>query len=211
MADNTRQWDEIVRIVQGLKHQYRADPNVFVAGNLFWYPVEGRNDIRTAPDALVVFGRPPGYRGAYLQWKEEGKAPRVVFEVLSPGNRQGKMIRKFRFFERYGVEEYYLYDPDDGTLDGWLRQGEELVEIAEMNGFRSPSLDIRFELLPTGELELYHPNGEKFMTVVEALAQLEQEKQRADAAEGHVQRLLAQMRNLGIEPTNGTSSPASES
>lgn len=48
------------------------------------------------------------------------------------------MIRKFRFYERYGVEEYYIYDPDHGELSGWLRADNELTEIPEMSGWVTP-------------------------------------------------------------------------
>jgi len=34
---------------------------------------------------------------------------RVVFEVLSPGNTLTEMLEKREFYERYGVEEYYIY------------------------------------------------------------------------------------------------------
>ena len=61
---------------------------------------------------------PRGDRGSYKQWEEGGIAPQVVFEVLSPGNRAGEMRRKFQFYQRYGVEEYYIYDPDDGIPGG---------------------------------------------------------------------------------------------
>jgi hypothetical protein len=30
---------------------------------------------------------------------------------------------QFQFDQRYGVEEYYIYDPDEYTLKGWQRQG----------------------------------------------------------------------------------------
>jgi Uma2 family endonuclease len=113
MADNTRQYEWIVTIKGNLDILFRDDPNVFVAGDLLWYPVEGDNKTRQAPDTMVAFGRPKGDRGSYRQWEEGGIAPQVVFELLSPGNRAGKMIRKFRFYEQYGVEEYYIYDPDD--------------------------------------------------------------------------------------------------
>ena len=72
-------------------------------------------------------------------------APQVVFEVLSPGNRPAEMIRKFQFYQQYGVEEYYIYDPDNGSLDGWLRVGDRLEEVPEMAGFVSPRLGIRFD------------------------------------------------------------------
>ena len=78
---------------------------------------------------MVVFGRPKGERGSYKQWEEGGIAPQVVFEILSPGNRLDEMIRKFRFYERYGVEEYYIYNPDNGDLVGWQRRDGGLEEI----------------------------------------------------------------------------------
>lgn len=81
-----------------------------------WYPVEGNNKIRLAPDAMVVFGRSKGdspeatlcERGSYRQWVEGGIAPQVVFEIVSPGNRMAEMSRKLHFYEQYGVEEYYI-------------------------------------------------------------------------------------------------------
>ncbi|HNI71034.1 MAG TPA: Uma2 family endonuclease, partial [Marmoricola sp.] len=91
MAENTVQFRWIVLIKEGIDGLFRDDPNVFVAGDLFWYPVEGDPHTRTAPDTLVVFGRPRGDRRSYLQWEEDGIPPHVVFEVLSPGNRIGEM------------------------------------------------------------------------------------------------------------------------
>ena len=128
MADNTKQFEWIITIAGGLQALFADDPNVFVAGDLLWYPVEGDNKARIAPDALVAFGRPQGHRGSYKQWEEGGIAPQVVFEVLSPGNTRKEMADKLAFYDRYGVEEYYLYDPDSGRLkagcgreDGWWK------------------------------------------------------------------------------------------
>jgi hypothetical protein len=42
----------------GLDAWFRHDPQVFVAGDLLWYPVEGNNRLSTAPDVMVAFGRP---------------------------------------------------------------------------------------------------------------------------------------------------------
>jgi Uma2 family endonuclease len=77
---------------------------VFVAGDLLWYPVEGNNKIRNAPDVMVAFGRPKGDRGSYMQWKEENIAPQVVFEILSPGNTLTEMNKKQVFYDRYGKD-----------------------------------------------------------------------------------------------------------
>src|SRR5579885_2139924 len=98
MADNTLQFRWIVTIKEGIEALFRHDPDVFVAGDLFWYPVEGRPRIRLAPDVLVAFGRPKGYRGSYKQWEEGGIAPQVDLEILSPSNRPAELIRKSRSY-----------------------------------------------------------------------------------------------------------------
>jgi hypothetical protein len=164
--------------------------DVFVAGDLLWYAVEGNNKIRQAPDVMVVFGRPKGHRGSYRQWEEEGIAPQVVFEILSPWNRHGQMVGKFHFYEQYGVEEYYVYDPDRLVLEGWIRRSAALEEIPNMQGWVSPRLGIRFELAPDDGLKLYRPDGCPFLSFVELHAQgeverlaREQAEQRADQAE----------------------------
>src|SRR5437867_4478369 len=198
MSDNTLQFQWIVTIQGNLDALYQDDPNVFVAGDLLWYPVEGHPEIRIAPDALAVFGRPKGYRGSYIQWREGGIAPQVVFEIRSPGNTIAVMTRKFRFYERHGVEEYYLYDPDTGELSGWQRRGNTLEEIERMEGWVSPRLGIRFEL-ESGVLQLYRPDGERFATYVELMEQREQERQRAEQEHQRAERLAARLRALGIE------------
>ena len=147
IAENTLQFDWITTIKGELDALFRDNPNVFVAGDLLWYPVEGNNTLRMAPDTLVVFGRPKGRRGSIRQWEEDGIAPQVVFEVLSPGNRFGEMTRKFTFYEQFGVEEYYVYDPDKVYLEGWRRIGDKLQEIPEMHGWVSPRLGVPFRPL----------------------------------------------------------------
>ena len=205
MSDNTNQFRWIVVIQQNLEWLFADEPNVFVAGDLLWYPVEGDNKIRNAPDIMVAFGRPKGDRGSYQQWREENIAPQVVFEILSPGNTLTEMNKKQVFYDRYGVEEYYLYDPDKNDLSGWLRS-DRLDVIDTMNNWTSPKLGIRFDSSEE-ELQIYRPDGELFATYVEIAQRLEQERQRAeqaeqraDQAEQHAARLAEQLRAAGIEP-----------
>lgn len=181
MAENTLQFRWIQTLQGNTDLLFADDPNVFVAGDLLWYPVQGQNTIRTAPDVLVAFGRPKGYRGSYLQWREGNIAPQVVWEVLSPGNRAGELDEKFAFFERYGVDEYYQYDPDHGVLRGWLRNGAGLVEIDNIAaGWISPRLGIRLEMR-SGELHVFYPDGRPFLTFIELGRLAEHERQRAEA------------------------------
>jgi Uma2 family endonuclease len=213
MSDNTVQFRWIVKLQGGIDLQFHHDPNVFVAGDLLWYPVQGNNKIRAAPDAMVVFGRPKGDRGSYLQWEEGGVAPQVVFEVRSPGNRFTELHEKFEFYQRYGVEEYYLYDPEHVVLDGWQRAGSQLVAIPDLEGWVSPRLRIRFDV-SSGDLILYHPDNSPIRTYVELgleNQQLASQKERAEKdarearearqkADERAEKLAAKLRALGVDP-----------
>ncbi|MEL6903517.1 MAG: Uma2 family endonuclease [Cyanobacteria bacterium J06606_4] len=199
MADNTLQFQWIVTIKENLELMYSESPDVFVAGDLLWYPVEGNNKIRQAPDALVAFGRPKGYRGSYQQWKEDNIAPQVVFEILSPGNRRTEMAKKLLFYERYGVEEYYEYDPYNVELVGWQRQGDGLEPIETLSGWSSPLLGIRFELTPE-TLVVYGSDGSRFLTFVELGQRLDETNQRLAASQARADRLAAKLKALGVDP-----------
>jgi len=226
MADNTKQFNWIVRIKENLELLFASNPKVFVAGDLLWYPVQGNNTLRRAPDAMVVFGRPKGDRGSYKQWEEDNTAPQVVFEILSPGNTLKEMAAKLEFYEQYGVEEYYVYDPDEVDFSGWLRSENRLRVIDAIAGWVSPLLGVRFEI--ENELQIFTPSGEPFLTYVEIAQRAEQEKQRAeqekqraeqekqraeqekqraeqekqraDTAQARIQALEARLRELGVTP-----------
>lgn len=192
MADNTKQFRWIVTVKENLEILFTTNADVFVAGDLVWYPVQGKPKICYAPDVMVVFGRPKGDRGSYQQWREDNIAPQVVFEILSPGNRAKKMAEKLLFYQRYGVEEYYIYDPDDIELTGLLRSGDWLEPIEDINGWVSPRLGIRFEITPD-TLVIYRPDGQRFLTPVELDHLKEQERQRAEAEHQRAEEAMAQL------------------
>jgi Uma2 family endonuclease len=192
MSDNTKQFRWIVLLKENLECLFAAELQVFVAGDLLWYPVEGNPEIRIAPDAMVVVGRPKGDRGSYRQWQEDNVVPQVVFEVLSPGNTLREMTKKLHFYDRYGVEEYYIYDPDRNDFNALQRVDGSLTVIDDIADWVSPRLGIRFNLT-VDTLEVYYPDGRRFLTTVELMQQAEQEKQRAD-------RLADRLRELGIDP-----------
>jgi Uma2 family endonuclease len=127
---------------------------------------------------MVIFGRPKGDRGSYKQWEENNIAPQVVFEILSPSNKSVDMARKLLFYDRYGVEEYYIYNPDNNDLEVLIRNDGSLDRIPKSHDWVSPRLDIRFDL--TNELQIYRPDGTKFYSYIEINTMLEQESLRAN-------------------------------
>ena len=228
MAQNTKQYRYITTLQGGLAAMFRDRPDVFVAGDLFWYPIEGDNKTRVAPDVMVVFGRPKGDRDSYRQWEEGNIAPQVVFEILSPSNTLSELLDKSLFYGQYGVQEYYIYDPEGGGLYGFVRDElGHLRRVEEMRGWVSPLLGVRFAL-EGGELVVVRPDGERFVGYEELVAALEQERllreqerqraeqerllreqeqqraeqerQRAEQERQRAEQLAQRLRELGVEP-----------
>jgi hypothetical protein len=87
------------------------------------------------------------------------------------------MYAKLLFYQLYGVEEYYVYDPDKNELSGFLRGDDILEMIEEINGWVSPRLGIRFQLNQP-ELNIYYPNGDLFSTYNEEKRKVLEEKRK---------------------------------
>jgi Uma2 family endonuclease len=206
MAESTDQYDWIVLIKENLERLFADRPDVFIAGDLFWYPVPDRGRTKpTAPDVLVAFGRPKGRRPSYKQWEEAGIAPQVVFEVWSPSNEAADRAAKLAFYEAHGVEEFYGIDPETQRLEVWLRTQDpaqpeappRLRAQSHLGGWTSHRLGVRFA---TGDdrLELYLPSGEPFLSLValdqrlaEATAQAKEQAARAEAQARRAEALAA--------------------
>lgn len=228
MAENTEQYRWIVILKENLEILFASAIDVFIAADLLWYPIQAESPPapREAPDVMVIFGRPKGRRGSYQQWREENIPPQVVFEILSPSNKtrrgEDEMEEKLEFYQRYGVEEYYIYDPDTFALGGWLRQEQSLLRIPTMSGWVSPRLGILFEWQRGQELVVRYPDGRRFLSSVELAEQaklteeqltqteqqltqteqqLEQEQQKRRQLTEQLSRLSPeQLQSLGIDP-----------
>ncbi len=221
MADNTKQFNWITLIKENIEALYADQPTVFVAGDLFWYPVEGNPKIVMAPDVMVVLGALKGDRKSYRQWREHDIAPQVVFEVLSDANTPAEMLAKKNFYSLYGVKEYYVIDPDTQELKAHVRAEDTLRQVEPLAfPYFSRILGIQFAQEEDG-LVLYHPNGEKFENFSQVRRQAkqaneraeqeheraeqeheraEQERLRADAEKARAEALAAKLRQMGINP-----------
>lgn len=220
LGENSLQVDWIVLLYNGLEAQYRDVDDVVVSADLFWYPVEGDPKTVTAADVMVVFDRPRRPRPSYMQWREEGVAPQVTIEVCSPSNSKKNLRATFEFYDRFGVEEYYLIDPVKDTLQGWQRKGGRLKKIKSMAGWVSPRLGIRFQPERDG-LHVFGVDGREFLMPREQarliahaesklreaeaerrLAEAQQKKAQADKqqAEETRRKLAEKLRELGVDP-----------
>ena len=208
MTESTEQYRWIVIIKENLEILFAHNPQVLVVADLLWYPVPVEKgtppaaieplSVRSqAPDVMVIFDRPKGKRRSYRQWQERNIPPQVTFEILSHSNKTRRGIKemqtKFNFYQTHGVEEYYIYDPKTYKLQGWLRQEQQLIPIANLSGWISPRLGIRFEVRSRQDLEIYYPDGRKFLSSPELAAQVEQAQQQAEIAQQQAQATTSQL------------------
>lgn len=85
------------------------------------------------PDIIVILKNNPN------QVTEEGRytgVPDLLIEVLSPSNKEYDLIKKKDLYEKFGVQEYWIVDPDTKLTIGfslidnlYMRIGEEIGKM----------------------------------------------------------------------------------
>jgi Uma2 family endonuclease len=182
MAENTIQFRWIQVLSGNLAALFQHAPDVFVGGDLLWYHREGDNTLCQAPDVFAVFGRPKGDRLYYKQWEEGGVPMTVAFEILSPGNNPLEMADKLAFYDEYGVEEYYIFNPDNNEMQAYRRGQAALRRLPLTKQYTSPRLGVRFDL--TGEeMVVFYPDGRRFLTFEQHVEQAEAAQQQLTAVQ----------------------------
>jgi Uma2 family endonuclease len=107
-----------------------SDTDLYLSGELVYRPdvCAYRTGIPVTPEARLT--TPPDF----------------VVEVLSRGNRPLDLFTKRDDYDRFGVLEYIVIDPDDGAVRHWRRGPSALTEVA-VQGTRVPILSLPgFEL-----------------------------------------------------------------
>ena len=188
--------DEILDTRAVLKERYRDAPDTYVAGNLLIYYEEGNIGARFAPDAFVVFGVPKRRRRVYKLW-EEKRTPAFVLEVTSRQTRLEDKGSKKELCAELGVEEYFLFDPEQDymkpPLQGFRLVGGRYDPIAPDAQGRVLSNTLGLLLaLDAGRLRLIDPaTGELLVRPDEQVARAERAEARAAGAEAEVAKRRA--------------------
>ena len=160
-------------------------------------------DVAIVLDVLVHPDVKDRSKRSYFAW-EQGKVPEIVIEVVSDktGEELGKKRRQYR---RMGIPYYIVWDPLD-----YLGKGE-LNIFAGAGGLYVSQKDPWFESLQLG-LCLWEGTFEGCdgrwlrwcdrdgVVIPVGIEVARIERARADGAEERAQRLLARLREAGLEP-----------
>lgn len=68
-------------------------------------------------------------------------APDLVIEILSEGTRDRDETRKLRIYEKTGIREYWILDPETETARIFRREGRRLVLVRDLSALRGDILE----------------------------------------------------------------------
>ncbi len=223
--ESTKHRQQMSLLIETLRGHFADQPRVFIGGNLGVYYSElqaVKNEFR-APDFMVVLDAEPRQRKSWVIWQEEC-GPDLVIELLSEKTEREDRGRKMTIYARaMRVPEYYLFDPVSNALEGFVldASGREYRTLTpQLDGsLRSKLLGLRLvvregrydgtddvwlrwatddgELLPTGQ-----ERAEAAERAAKAAEQAAKAAEQAAATErARAERLAAQLRAAGIEPS----------
>lgn len=72
--------------------------------------------------------------------------PDLIIEILSPGNKEHDLVKKKLLYEKFGVKEYWIIDPETKLATGYALNEAAYQLIGEHKGkMDSPLLGSTFE------------------------------------------------------------------
>ncbi|MEZ6128408.1 MAG: Uma2 family endonuclease [Planctomycetaceae bacterium] len=193
-TDLHRNW--MIRILQIFEQRY-AKQQVYIAGDLLVYYLEGTPSRFIVPDCFVVLDHSPGLRRTFQTWKEK-RVPDVVFEVTSRGTSSVDIIDKPVIYEKMGVKEYFLYDPTadylEPPLQGYRMNDGCLSEIPRRaDRLHCQTLGVDLFLREHDLVIVDSKTGEEQLTKAD---RLDQEHAARLAAEARLQEVEAELKRL---------------
>jgi Uma2 family endonuclease len=193
MAETLEHQQVMIDLIEGLRQRYAGVPGAWVAGNFFLCYERGNPRAHVAPDVMVAKGLDQRFRPNYLLWEE--KPPSLIVEVTSRSTRREDLGKKKSLYERFGTEEYVLYDPLDEYLKPRL-QGHRLergrfqpIPLEADGSLRSRTTGLTFR--PEGQrMRLVDSlTGKPILWHEESLAALQDAQERLRTLKAELDRL----------------------
>ncbi len=178
----------LMALRQALDDFYKATKrtDVYVSSGMLLYYEKGVTNSRRDLDLFIVLGASNHSRISFRVW-EEGRLPDAVIEIASETTHTEDIGEKFEAYQRLGIREYFLFDPEDRfyspTLIGYSLENGRYERILPVEGNTLPSR-IGVWLIAQGtELRVIDPaTGEMVQTRLERIEQVEDERNRAEEA-----------------------------
>lgn len=164
-------------LYQALNAFFEKQSDVKILADIMFYYDEGNPRKVLALGVMVVKGVGNHSRRSYKLW-EEKQFPQVIFEISSRSTWGDDLNKKWFLYQQFGVEEYYIFDPEYDYLPEplvayRLKKGELAKVVIKKNRIYSDELGL--EIVDTEKgLRLFNPQTKNFLNnLSEAEAEIE--------------------------------------
>jgi Uma2 family endonuclease len=93
------------------------------------------SSMRTQPDLIILL-----HENSSLVGEDAiHGAPDILLEVLSPGNPDHDLVRKKELYQKFGVKEYWVINPETKETFGFILEGAQYKNIERLTSkIKSP-------------------------------------------------------------------------
>ena len=125
-SPNTKHQRIVTRLTAALVHCLEQHP----IGEVFVAPLDVVfSDLDVVEPDLLYISRE---RASVLTEQNVRGAPDLAVEILSPSTRKTDEVTKRKLYERFGVGEYWVVDPELETIKVYRRVGEAFERVSEL-------------------------------------------------------------------------------
>ncbi|PSF35243.1 hypothetical protein C7H19_16925 [Aphanothece hegewaldii CCALA 016] len=203
---------QIILLLQCLEWLWQDRNNFFAAGNLSIYYIYNSPEQPTklrdfcGPDFFVVLDTVRKNRKSWMVWKEGGKYPNVIVEILSDSTAKVDRNEKKQLYQDiFRLPDYFYFDPVTLEFEGFTLVSGQYQPLVpnEQEWLWSEQLKLYLGVYES-KLRYFTPSGELVPTPEEAAKQAQQqldaERQAKEQAQQQLEQLKAQLKALGVEP-----------
>ncbi len=200
---------QMLHLIACLQWVWRDRRDYFVSGNLTIYfsPRQKKAEYFRGPDFFVVKDCDPNPdRRSWIVWHEDGKYPNIILEILSDSTAaidRGETMQIYQ--DIFRTPEYFLFDPEAQTLEGYRLVGGRYETIARTASGLLWSAELELYLgIWDRETRFFSPDGQPVPlpqeAAIAAQQQADRERQQRELAQQRADRLAERLRALGIDP-----------
>ena len=213
LLQNAKHNAELLYAGQAVEQHLRDAPSTVLTDVAFYYE-EGDNKALLAPDLSVTLDHEFTGPKTYKTWVE-GRLPDFILEVVSPSSVTNDKKLKKGTYERLGIQEYFVYNPDaerpSVAVHGYrldeetnkygraLRRGRRGAVRSRVLGVSLRAEGSRLVVRNTRTGEDYVPTGKVRKRLERAVAKADQFAAERDAERGRADQLAAALEDKDRE------------
>jgi Uma2 family endonuclease len=182
---------QMVLLIECLHLLWQDRNDFYATGNstIYFSPRKRTTEKFRGPDFFVVLGTEKRDRSSWVIWRENGKYPNVIVELLSASTANvDRGIKKEIYQDVFKTEEYFWFSPNNLEFAGFILVNGKYqpIEPNSQGWLWSQQLNLYLGI-HENQLRYFTPEGQLVPTHQELADQrqqnIEQERQRADEAQ----------------------------